>query len=68
MINAFHWRGSPSIFTTNAKQQPFGMGREQSRIRSSMRTKAMPVALPGSSKFVPPDVLRTGGELGKKLN
>lgn len=68
MTNAFHWQGKPSIFTTASKQQPLGMGREQSRMRVSLRKKPMPVALPGSSKFVPPDVLRTGGELGKKLN
>lgn len=59
MSNAFHWQGQPSIFTTNGPPRAFGMGREQNRLRTSLRQKHIPVTLPGSSMYAAPKLLAT---------
>lgn len=59
MTNAFNWKGQPSIFTTNGPPRAFGMGREQNRLRTSLRQKHMPVNLPGSSIYAAPKLLAT---------
>jgi hypothetical protein len=74
----FDWRGKPSIFTTSKDRANYiGANHDRAR-RSSERVKMSPIELPGSSPNLPlhtmrspyspkmKDVLRSGGEVGKK--
>lgn len=77
-VNAFHWKGKPSIFTTGAKQQNFGEEMTRKNLATSLRRKPAPVSLAGGSPYKEPDLMLArnprrssdalvkGGELGRR--
>lgn len=78
MTNAFDWKGKPSIFTTNAKQQNFGEAMTRKHLATSMRRKPMKLHLSDKEGYSEPDlllkrnprksadVLKSGGDLGRR--
>jgi hypothetical protein len=60
MNSPFNWQGQPSIFTQE-KQKTFSAAKTQQHTALSLRAKAMPVALDGSSHHPPPKMVNKKG-------
>lgn len=75
-MNAFHWRGKPSIFCYGKDAYFFTGKHEDNVLKQSWSDKPSIISLPGGSKHRPPKVMRrdkavdkllSGGELGRKV-
>lgn len=57
VLNAFHWQGKPSIFTTNVPQQNFGEAMTRKHLATSMRHKPLTIHLSNKTTYDAPDLL-----------
>ncbi len=58
-INAFHWRGAPSIFTTGKHPHMYRSEYVQKHFETSIRKKPSTVSLAGGSKERLPELMKT---------
>ena len=48
IVNAFHWQGKPSIFSTGKGQQDFNGANHGRSVEMSARNRPPPIVLEGS--------------------
>lgn len=75
-MNAFHWRGAPSIFLTGSDARIFAPSHAAMTQKQVWAQKDNPISLPGGAKNLPPKLMRratsadklvSGGELGRAV-
>lgn len=59
-LAAFHWQGSPSIFTTGHRAYEYGVVSVVKHANTSLRRKNSPTELPGGSVYGPPKMMNRG--------
>lgn len=59
MINAFHWQGKPSIFTTGKSPHMYSSEYVQKHFGTSLRNKPSTISLSGGSPYQAPVLMKT---------